>query len=283
MNICFLEEINILTPLALVDELTKLGHTVKDSADEDTDIIFNASVAKYYEVMSQKAKAPKAKVVQYCWDYYLWAHEGKHAGYDWKGYAQMLKEADLILVPSSTQQKRLKELLDLDSVVVHTGIDVYDHEVRDDRFVLDPVRYYPPDPNCYWVRDACEELGIRFLHSEHQFSQEQFRELISNCTLMTCGYTEASTGGLSLMEGLWNGKPSLVSDSPYMGATDYLGKFGNYFKYDSYEDLKEKLEQLFNNPPKIDVTEAREYMTQGFSFESMAKGVDKAICELLKS
>lgn len=272
MNICFLEELNIITPLGLVDELRKLGHNVTNVADHNTDIIFNASVYKFLEVARQKSVAEKAKVLNYCWDYYLWAHGGKHANYDWKGYSEMLKKSDAVIVPSSSQQRRLKELLDIDSTVVHAGIDTYEHEISDKRFVLDPVRDYPDDENCYWTRQACKELGIPIVHTEHGLSEEKFRDLVSSCTFMTCGYREASTGGLSLMEGLWNGKPSLTSDSPYMGATDYLGKFGTYFKYDDYEDLKLKLRDMFDNPPKIDKEEARKHM-QNYTFASMAKGI----------
>lgn len=273
MNICFLEELNIITPLALVDELRLLGHSVDNKVNENTDIIFNASVSKFIEVFTKKSQAPQAKIVNYCWDYYLWAHEGKHANYDWKGYSKMLKESDLVLVPSKGQQKRLKELLDIDSFVVHTGIDTYEHETSDQRFVLDPVRDYPPDENCYWTRQACKELNIPIIHTEHRQNLENFRKLVSTCTFMTCGYREASTGGLSLMEGLYNGKPSLVSNSPYMGASDYLAEYGTYFQYDNYEDLKTKMKEMFENPPVFDKEKVRDYM-KNYTFASMAKEID---------
>lgn len=224
----------------------------------------------------------KKPLVNYCWDFYKWAHEGKH-DLPWARYADFLRKSALVIVPSSSQKLRLKEMLGIDSVVVKTSIPVYDAETSDGGYVLDPVRYYYHDPNCYWVRDACAELGIPFVHSEHGHTIEEFQKLVANCRLLTCGYIEASTGGLSLMEGLYLGKPSLVSDSPYMGARDYLGEWGNYFRYDSYADLKEKLKSLFDKPPKVDVQLSRGYINKYFSPKAMANSMEKYLCGLKNS
>lgn len=279
MKICWSDLYSEANADGVVGSLRALGHTVGKDCDDTYDVIFNASVDRMHVAEGWSKQYREIPLINYCWDYYLWAHEGKHS-LNWGKYAEFLKTSSLIMVPSHGQQRRLKELLDLDSVVVRSSIETYDHPVTDGRYVLDPVRWYTPDPQCYWVRDACKELGIPFVHSEHQLSLEEFRARVSNCTLMTCGYEEASTGGLTLMEGLWNGKPSLVSDSPYMGAKDYLGPYGHYFS--DYEDLKAKLKELFFNPPKINVTEARAYMTKNFSHLAMAKTIEEHLCALKK-
>jgi hypothetical protein len=285
MNICFVENFSETDPGKFIAELVKMGHTVSPKCDEKTDVIFCASIVKMDSAASLKSHY-NIPLVNYCWDFYLWAYEGKH-DLPWRRYASYLRKSSLVMVPSSAQQKRLKEMIDVDSVVVKTSIPVYDEVPSDGRYVLDPVRYYEHDPNCYWVRDACAELDIPFIHSEHQYSVEEFRKIVANATLLTCGYVEASTGGLSLMEGLWLGKPSLVSNSPYMGASDYLGSFGNYFQYDSYEDLKVKLRTLFDTPPKINVELAKEYISKYFSPEAMASQVasqiERLLCELKKN
>lgn len=242
-------------------------------------MIFCASIVKMDTALTIKNNFKHIPLINYCWDFYLWAYEGKH-DLPWQRYAAYLRRGELVMVPSSAQQRRLKEMLNIDSVVVKTSIPIYDHPVKDGRYVLDPVRYYHHDPNCFWVKRACEELNIPLIHSEHQYTIEEFRKLVAECTLLTCGYVEASTGGLSLMEGLWLGKPSLVSDSPYMGAKDYLGEFGTYFDYQDYEDLKKKLREMFDNPHKIDVKLTREYVSKNFSPESMAGTVEKYLCEL---
>lgn len=280
MKICFVENYSEANPEGFIEEMVRLGHTITPVCDETCDVIFFASIEKIEVVESYIRSSPGIPLVIYCWDYYKWAHEGKHR-IDWKPYADLLKKAALILVPSKGQQLRLKELLGLRSTVCACSITTYEHPVQDKRYVLDPVRYYPEE-NQYWVEEACKELGIPVIHSEHGYTEEEFKDLVHNCTFMTCAYREASTGGLSLMEGLYNGKLSLVSNSPYMGAIDYLGQFGTYFQYDDFDDLKKKIRELWECPPDIDIKEVREYM-QYFSHKTFAERIIKNICDLNKN
>lgn len=282
MKICFVDNFSETSSSGLIAELIKRGHTVTKGCDRTYDVIFCGSIVKMEETLAIKLRYPHIPLVNYCWDYYKWAHEGKHKYLNWPKYAAYLKKSAAILVPSHGQQKRLKELLDLDSHVVETSIEVYDHPVSDERFVLDPVRYYPEE-NEKWVERACEELGIKCVHSEHQYSKEEFRRLVHSCTFMTCAYREASTGGLTLIEGLWNGKPSLVSNSPYMGAKDYIGEFGTYFQYDDFNHLKSTIKDMFFNTPKVDVSKAREYISGKFTDELMASKIEKILCEHIKN
>lgn len=255
-------------------QLLAMQKVFEFTGPEEADVFFLASIFKLNEAMSLKAEFKKPIVV-YCWDYYLWKHKSDAL---WEKYAIFLRKADLVLVPSTGQQRRLKELLDIDSVVVHTGIPTYEGEVSDGNFILDPVRYYPEE-NEFWAESAAASLGIPIIHSEHQFTSEEFQELVASCTFLTCAYREASTGGLSLMEGLHLGKPALVSNSPYMGASDYLGKYGTYFQYDNFEDLQDKMWTLWQKRPKI---KAGEHLKQ-FTYERMGENICEAITKLLKS
>ncbi len=252
-------------------QLLAMKEVFEFTGPADADVFYLASIFKLNEAMTLKAQFKKPVVV-YCWDYYLWNH-GKG---QWPTYAAFLRHADLILVPSRAQQLRLKELLELDSVVVKTGIPVYEEEVSDGNFILDPVRYYPEE-NEKWAEQAAAELGIPLIHSEHQYTAEQFQRLVASCTFLTCAYREASTGGLSLMEGLNLGKPSLVSNSPYMGAVDYLGDKGYYFQYNDFEDLKKQMKFLWETRPKVD---GKKHMEE-FSYQNMAKNLCEAMKPLL--
>lgn len=254
------------------------------TSPEECDVIFLGSVAKLSSALELKKQFPDKPMVTYCWDYYKWAHEGKNRSYSWGKYADFLKECALVLVPSDGQKLRLKELLGIDAVVCECSIDFYDHKykVMDKGYVLDPVRDYPEE-NLGWVQRACEELGIHYIHSEHGFTEEQFRKLVDECTFMTCGYREASTGGLSLMEGLYNGKISLVSNSPYMGAKNYLKDFGFYFQYDDFKDLKEKIKDLWDNRYKLSLRQVRGHCAY-FTHEAFADRLYKNIlCVLNKN
>lgn len=259
LKILFVEKFSETNPEGFIDYFVKQGHKVSANI-ENPDIIFCASFFKTREAMNLKIQFPNAKLIVYCWDYYKWVHEGKHDA-NWGQYRELMKMADTVIVPSDGQKLRLKELLDIDSIVCETSIPYYDHEVRDDRFVLDPVRHYPEE-NRGWVEKACEELGIPCDHSEHKYSLEEFRDKVNSCSFMVCAFREASTGGLSLMEGLYNGKVSLVSNSPYMGAKNYIGDYGYYFQYDDFEDLKRKIKYLWDNPElcKLDKKDTRDYM-----------------------
>ena len=279
MKICLIENMSE-AGLGFVEALKAKGHIVTKECNGDYDIILNGSIFNMDKAIEMQMRFPRIPMVNYCWDLYKWAYEDTKSYLNWSKYAAFLRKSQAVLVPSKAQQLRLKEMLEIDSVVVETSINTYEHEVSDERFVLDPVRHYPEE-NKGWVEKACEELGIKCIHSEHQFSLEDFRKLVHSCTFMTCAYREASTGGLSLMEGLWNGKPSLVSNSPYMGANDYIGPFGRYFQYDDYNDLKDKIWRMFNHPPKIDVADARKYIQANFSHEVMADKIIK-VCEQLK-
>lgn len=245
----------------------------------EAEVIFCGSISMMSQAQTAKSNSSKP-LVNYCWDYYKWAHEGKAFQGNWMAYAGFLKHSDLVFVPSASQKLRLKELLSVDSVVVKSGAPTFEHEVTDGNFILDPVRYYPEE-NRTWAEDAARLLGIPIIHSEHQYSLEQFRKLVASCTFMTSCFREASTGGLSLIEGLWLGKQSLVSDSPYMGAVDYVGEYGVYFKHDDFNDLVAKMKMMWENRVRIDVTQAREYIMESCSYESMARNIFKHICELL--
>jgi len=101
-------------------------------------------------------------------------------------------------------------------------------------------------------------------------SESEFQKRIANCTFLVCEYYEASTGGLTLLEGHRLGKPVLVSDSPYMGAKDYFGDRANYFKHDDYEDFKNKISEMWNNRTTLD-REACVKFTDRYSLENMVK------------
>lgn len=248
---------------------------------QECDVIYCSSIQNVNDALIAKEVSGKP-LVTYCWDYYKWVHEGKNVSFPWEKYRELLRNSELILVPSDGQKKRLKELLNLDSVVCECSIEFYKHETLDGHYVLDPVRDYPEE-NLGWVKRACEEIGIPYLHTEHSYSQEEFRKLVNECTFMTCAYREASTGGLSLMEGLYNGKVSLVSDSPYMGASNYLKDLGFYFKHDSYESLKDCIKLLWQTKPTIPKEKAREHC-QYFTHDTFASRLkENILCVLNKN
>lgn len=260
-----------------IDALSKVATLVSDPISADIILCMTVFVMDETKAIIDRTGKPYAV---YCWDYYLWAHEGKNPTINWPKYVALMKNAKIVFVPSKSQQLRLKELLNIDSIVIHTGIKTYGNiPVNDSDYVLAPVRFYPEN-NFDWAEKATNELGILLVQSDHKYSFDEFKKLVASCTFMTCPYIEASTGGLTLMEGLDLGKVSLVSNSPYMGAKDYLGEFGVYFNYKSYEEYKNIMQQLWTNRPKVDIIKSREHVAK-FSFENMANSIYKYLCELI--
>lgn len=242
------------------------------------------SMSPRFIATTLNSKLPK---VHYCWDFYKWAWEDEYKTdgkgkiiskhyIDHKKYAQQLRQCDLVIVPSESQQKRLLELAKVHSVVVKSGATMFEMESNDKGYILDPLRYYPEE-NKTWAEDAAKELGIPIIHSEHRFAPYEFKQLIANCTFMTSCVREASTGALTLIEGLWHGKPSLIADSPYQGANEYVGKYATTFKYDDFNDLKVKMKEMWDKKSKVDINEARNYITENLTYDVMAKNLYESI------
>lgn len=239
----------------------------------DCDFFWNASVLRYRNAHRISRQFPHVKTINYCWDFYKWAIENPRKWeYDWAGYAEYLKESEEVWVPNEGTKKRLKEMYDIDAHVIHTAITTYEHEVTDGRYVLNHLREYP-EPNWGITEKWCKDNDVPYLWTDHGLSLDEWRKTVSNCRFMVCEYYEASTGGLTLLEGLWNGKPALVAKSPYQGGMEYLGEFGTYFQWDDRDDFARKMEQMWNDPPKIDIKKAREFITANYAPEVMAKKV----------
>lgn len=237
----------------------------------EAEIIYCASIFVMKRAMEAK-QIKNVPLVVYCWDYYKWSHGTQNTSGDWVAYADFLRSASLILVPSRAQQKRLKELLNLDSHVVLSGVTTFDYPKADGRYVLEALRTYPEE-QASWTKKACDELGISMIHTEHQLPPEEFKRAVANCSFMVCPVNEASTGGLTLAEGLWLGKPSLISDSPYQGGKEYVGKFASTFRAGDYEDFKAQLWSMWNFPTFVDLDKARQHISENLTYEKMAQQI----------
>lgn len=210
----------------------------------------------------------------YCWDYYSWAHDGRHPGvWDWKAYKEFLYGAMVVIVPSNGQRQMLFDLTRIVSRVVKTGIKpIVGIEPIDGGYILDPMRYYPERCKT-WAEDAARELGIPIIHPEHGVrSREEFEALVAGCTFMTSCYDEASTGGLTLMEGMALGKMSLISNSEYQGANDYVRPHCRTFRADDFRALKRSMRGMWTERPKVDIMKARAHLEK-FTFERMARQI----------
>jgi len=256
-----------------VPELQRRGHTVieNDFKSIKPDIIIGASISVIKQIRRAHTLFPDAPMINYNWDIYEWVWKNPR-GYNWAGYGELLKESHEVWCPSESVVKRNMDWFKIGpekSIIIKTFARLFDYEgeVKDGRYIYNPLRSIP-DRNVGWLKRVCEELSLPLVESAHRMSEQDFQKTILECSFMVCEYYEASTGGLTLIEGHKYGKPVLVSDSPYMGAQDYFGERAEYFKHDDYESFKAKIKELWDNTPVLDRAECEEFVQQ-YTIEKM--------------
>jgi len=264
-----------------VDEFRRQGvEVLVNDASEDCDFIICNSVSQMGNLSRVHKQYPDIPMINYNWDFYPWLW--KHArGYDWHGYGRMLKESVEVWVSSTAVWKRTDENFGVGdkSKVILTFVRDLDYpleKIRDDRFVFQPMRRYEHDKTDGWLKRACEELNIPLLESNHKLSEADFKEKIATCSFMVMPYYECSTGGLSVIEAVKFGKVTLMNDSEYQGGSDYLGDKARYFQAESYEDMKAKIKEMWEDTPTIDLDEASEFMEK-YTVEKMVAAMKERL------
>lgn len=261
----------------LVKEFINLGVSVKSKDSNSCDAVFCGTIWQ-----SESLKDCKLPVFHYCWDLYPWQLEGeakecwkKHL---WRPYVEQLKTCAGIFVPGESTARRVEEFTGRkDSKVIKAPVKLWEPpkgRTYDGGYVMDVMRKYP-DPNQHAVWDACKSLGIKCVEGGANLPWEEFKRTVAGARLLVSAYYEASTGGLTLLEGYALGKPVLLSNSPYNGAQEYFGDQGWYFQWDKTEDLCHWIANLYSVPPIYSAMEAinnkrwveSTYNDQMFAFE----------------
>lgn len=254
-------------------EFEKRGVIVLENyVDDTTDFIIGASHSQTFRILNEINNRPNIKLINYNWDLYPWAVQENVQ--EWQAYGYVLSKSTEIWAPSREVVTRTEEIYGKEiadkSVIIKTFARFFetDRKVVDKRYVYNPLRSYFKDPNFGWTEKACSILKIPLYKSEHRLSEDDFQDKILGSTFLVCEYFEASTGGLTLHEGFYHGKPVLISDSPYMGAADYFGSRAHYFKHNSFEDFLEKIDTLWRNTPSISKEDSKKFR-QELSIETM--------------
>jgi glycosyltransferase involved in cell wall biosynthesis len=254
----------------LVRELASLGYECTPDCDR-VDLVFCGSVWKAAEV---RRADPPIPIVHYNWDVYPFQVD--HDPRTWLPYLEDLKKAVAVLVPSECTVRRTWEFANASATVVKAAIRPWDVPPAfagappPHSYVLDVMRQYE-DPNRGAVKLACERLGIPCIETRCARPWDEFRWLVANARLLVSAYFEASTGGLTLLEGYWHGVPCLLSDSPRHGGQDYLHDRADYFRWDDRGELESGIRRLFDGPRRVNVSEARPWITREYSQKAFAR------------
>lgn len=239
-------KIHWINTASWLDELKE--HLPYEFTEVDPDVIIGWSVIQMPKVFQAIQRYPNAKLVNYNWDVYSWVWDRPRPGeYNYTKYGELLQRSDEVWVPSKAEQERTKKWFDINAHIIPTFIPLFESETKDDNYVLNPLRKLP-DEHDGWFEQVCEEFNIPYIsNGEHDYDYEEYKKIIANCSFLCSPYKETSTGGLDLMKGSYLGKKSLVYSGS--GAKDYLGDCAEYF--DTYEELKEKLNKMWEERPSV--------------------------------
>jgi glycosyltransferase involved in cell wall biosynthesis len=213
-------------------------------------------------------------MINYNWDMYEWIWK-EPRGYNWPEYGELLNKSVENWCPSEEVKLRAEEFFKCGSnhKVIKSYARLFEADVenvKDGRYIYNPIRDLPGDRNFGWLDRVANKHNLPVYKSLHKLSEEEFQKKIMECSFMVCELYEASTGGLTLLEGYHYGKPCLVCDSEYMGAKDYFGDRAYYYKHDSFEDFERVVLELWNNTPKLDISKCRE-LTNQYTLDRMVR------------
>ena len=278
-------KISLLTPESQnvepwVPVFQKFGVEVqKNSISSDCDFLLATGQAELDRWRYFHSLFPHIPMINYTWDFYGWVYEDKRGWYDWHGYSEYMQKCVELWCPSNVVIKRLIEHHD-ESIaekctVIKTWARFFDAdgiEPKHGDYILGPLRM-PFDPNLGWLEKVCKKHDIPLFSSKHKLSERDFHKAILHCRFMASELYEASTGGLTLLEGLQHGKVSLVSNSPYMGASEYLQEHGYYFQHDDFEDFEAKILDLWNSDKvkNVDLEKVKKYCDDHPTIEDMVQ------------
>jgi hypothetical protein len=213
-----------------------------------------------------KSKYPHIKTIMYVWDLYPWTPYAR-------GYSD-IKEYTEIWVPSHEVILRLHEIYNVNPdkcKVVKCYAEFFEdinNSKSNTNHIYHAVRSYQ-DPNKGFTERACELLDLPLIKSEHNLSFEEYKETILKSAFLVLEYKEASTGGLTMLEGYYHGKNLLFSDSIYQGGRDYFGDRAYYFKDGDFDDFTEKIQMLWNIKDEYVNLEDRKKFCEQYTIEAM--------------
>lgn len=243
------------------------------------DAIVCMSVSRTTDTAFALSLWPDVPLFVYHWDCYSWIWLRPRANeYNYGVYGELLKRAKEIWVPSVCTGKQASLWWSLYNwVVIHPAVNLLPQNTPtvQGEYVYCALRTLP-DAWAYKLDEACSKLGIPYVKTDHGIPYANYQKTISNCRLIVNHYTEASTGGLTLLEAYALGKPVLCTDSEWNGAGEYFADRAYYFRHGDVRSFQERLRQLYDDPPKPP-RDCYEWVQRHFSHEAMVKRISERL------
>lgn len=239
---------------------------------------FHELVNRHTEFLREQMK-PRIRVAHLCWDLYPIHVEGTRTGMTgsewmlWDRYRLNLMRANLVMAPTISAARRMSQYLPRKRINVCTPAcdpwwETYQGPTGGEH-VLDVMRRYD-DWGCGKVAAACGRLGLPCLESAGGLSHEDFQRAVAQARVLVCAYDEASTGGLTLLEGHALGKRVVASDSEWNGASCLFKDRAAYFRHGDEADLDRAIKEAWE-AASVDREGSAAWVRQEFSDAAMAK------------
>lgn len=266
--------------LDIIDELK--NYIEVSTWPSECDLILSLQMGSHNELLELHYAYPHIPFITYVWDCYEWIWD-HNRNYDWYGYGEVVKISKEVLVPSCGQQLRVNQHwgVDLSKIkIIKAYARLFDYPmIEDHNYVCNPLREIP-DRQLGWIEKACEELNIPYVHGGRKSGStakiwEDYKDFIGKSSFIVCPWYEASTGGMSLVEGYNLGKEILICNSPYMGAKDYFGDRAHYYE-PNYDSLVKSINHMWTNRNIInddDLKERKDFCKREFSLETFCKNL----------
>jgi hypothetical protein len=236
------------------------------------------------ESAAASALAAGVPLIHYCWDLYPWQLEGKSEccwqPHLWAPYIKQLRACLDVWAPSRSAAARVAEFTTRPAHVILAAVHPWEAMRRDDGYVVDVMRPYP-DRFRGAVARECRLLGIPCVETQASLPWPEYQKTIACARLLVSAYDEASTGGLSLLEGYALGVPVLANASERLGARDYFGSRADYFSPDGPRDLRRQIGRLVKYPREVDPAGARAWVEGLYSDAALARRIAKRLREVL--
>lgn len=263
----------------LIEKIVERGHQILlNECDDSCDFMLCMNgLSQSNTFLQLHREYPNVKTIMYVWDCYPWTD------YFWD-YNEVTTYTE-VWVPSEEVILRLKEAYGIDESkckVIKAYTHFFDTEstpVIENKFVYHFARPYN-DPNYKITDKACDLLKIPLVRGNHNLPREKYEQTILSSSFLVTEYMEASTGGLTLLEGYYHGKNVLVSDSIYMGARDYFGNRAYYFKDGDFDDFVRMVDYLWKLEYTPDLEERRQWCQQ-YTIDAMVDRILNRLEELL--
>lgn len=240
----------------LIQSFTKVGVTLTDVYDPTCDLAFCGSLFTS-AAMRQTIGLRGMPSVFYNWDLY------PHVIYNrpkmgWGKYLHDLRRCMVVVVPNEGTRRRTTEFTSRKPVVIRAPVKVWDVPEEPPgvvginlppprTYALDVMRDYDWDAGFDTPELACRNAGIELVRTRTKRPWDEFRWLVANARCLISAVDEASTGGLTLLEGYAHGVPVVINDSILNGAGEYFGDRAYQFNHlRAVEDLSHIISDVWS-------------------------------------